>query len=477
MRRLHVFGILLFISCACIGVPVHAEVTHQVITFGDLLPAGYAATADWDALGIDGNERIYIGFTCSVSGLEDVALFRYDPSTGSRKFLGTFMQTAKTDANYQTGESIPKGHTHMVMLNGKMYLGSQPFHDMKGEIYSTTNPADNINNFRGSHLFSWDLNAEVLHDEARTSPSGVLTVHEGIIALGYSTYDSLLIGYSHPLGNLVLYNYLANRVQKIAPGIPWTLGNPISREIIVTKNGKVYLYRGTEPPADSAKAFNVYCYDIAGDALTKLNFQCRGGFWVGQAATVDRSAFYIMTIQGMLYKLDAATDQWSALGYFLPSADVAQGSRITYLYGMTISPDEKKLYAVVSVGANAALSGNLYEFDIATRQTVLIKNVGAGCYCGTNLRDSRKNIYFARFGGSSDQWTGNCGLLIVNIKDRSGDPPTAAAFRRASGTSATIPDMAGIRFTADGRRSRMPGPQPLSPRDIVAGQPLFPARK
>jgi hypothetical protein len=318
-------------------------------------------------------------------------------------------------------------------------------------------PADNLNNYRGSHIFAIDVASDAMHDDSRALPGGVVTVHEGIIAVGYAAYDSLLVGYSHPLGNVVLYNYLTHRVKKIAHGIPWTLGNPVSREIIVTKKGKVYLYRGTEPPADSAKAFNVYCYDIVRDTLTKLNFQCRGGFWVGQASTLDQSAFYIMTIQGMIYKLDANTDQWSALGYFLPSSEVAQGSRITYLYGMTISPDEKKLYAVVSVGSTSSLSGNLYEFDIATRQSVLIKNVGSGIYCGTNLRDSRKNIYFARFGSSVNQWTGDCGLSVVNIKDRSGDPPTGVASWRSISTGSRDPGTAAMHFSADGRRSAFDG--------------------
>src|SRR5262249_10802204 len=69
---------------------------QQTITFDDLAPRGLVLRQCWNATGIDRQERVYIGFTARrPDGREDFAVFRYEPSTGERRFLGTFMDVSE----------------------------------------------------------------------------------------------------------------------------------------------------------------------------------------------------------------------------------------------------------------------------------------------------------------------------------------------------------------------------------------------
>ena len=46
------------------------------------------------------------------------------------------------------GENIPKGHTRLIFADGKVYMGSQGFHDLKNEI-------DDLPRYRGAHIFAF----------------------------------------------------------------------------------------------------------------------------------------------------------------------------------------------------------------------------------------------------------------------------------------------------------------------------------
>jgi hypothetical protein len=120
----------------------------------------------WNGMGMDDQGRIYIGFTSMrADGREDFLVFRYDPSTGEKDFLGTFLDIVAASGNAQEGESIPKGHTRMIFANGKMYMGSQSFHDLKWEI-------DALPTYRGSHLFAFDTLAGTWQDLSAALPGG-----------------------------------------------------------------------------------------------------------------------------------------------------------------------------------------------------------------------------------------------------------------------------------------------------------------
>lgn len=87
----------------------------------------------WDCTGIDPNGTIYFGITVGrkdeYKGKEDFAVLSYNPDTEEMKFYGTFINTAKEAGTLEEDEQLPKGHTQFMYYNGKMYMGSQNFHD------------------------------------------------------------------------------------------------------------------------------------------------------------------------------------------------------------------------------------------------------------------------------------------------------------------------------------------------------------
>jgi len=150
---------------------------EQTITFDDLAPHGMVLEQCWDAIGMDRQGRVYIGFTGKrPDGREDFAVFRYEPSTGNRRLLGTFMDVSQAAGNLRPNEQIPKGHTHFVEAQGKIYMASQNFHDLKG-------PIDSLPAYRGAHLYAYDTATDRLEEVSRSLPGGVLAEHTGVIAL------------------------------------------------------------------------------------------------------------------------------------------------------------------------------------------------------------------------------------------------------------------------------------------------------
>ena len=167
-------------------------VIERSIAFDDIAPAGLRLKQCWNALGMDGQERVYIGFTSRRSDArEDFAVFRFDPSTGERRFLGTFIDVSQATGNLQPAEEIPKGHTRMLEIDGKMYMGSQGFHDFKTAI-------DTLPSYRGSHLYAYDPSSGKLEDVSRSLPRGVVTEHQGLIALSHAPGANLLVGLAPP---------------------------------------------------------------------------------------------------------------------------------------------------------------------------------------------------------------------------------------------------------------------------------------
>ncbi|HKP95346.1 MAG TPA: hypothetical protein VJ385_06270 [Fibrobacteria bacterium] len=390
----------------------YSEITHTFISFDDITPAGVDKTQCWNSLGMDDKERIYVGWTSIQNGHEDYFVFRYDPTSGERKFLGSFMGTSQAAGNLQASEEIPKGHTHMPFIEGKMYMGSQGFHDFKDDI-------NELPKYRGSHLYTYDVAQGKMEDVSKGFPGGVITDKQGIVALTYSPWHNLLIGLSHPLSDIVLFDYKQNKINKIIPGIPWTLGNPTSREVVVTKRGKIYIYRGTEHVEQRNESHPIWVYDMATGVKQQTAFSCSQGFWNGQTATADGNTIFLSTVHGNLYELDVMTDTWKLLGHFLPKADYDNGMRITRLYGITLSPDEKVIYGIPSTTTNSR-AGVLYQYDRATGQVTSVRSlgqgsVGTGCYTGSNLRDSRGNIYSAAFGNTSDVFNRQCRLAVIHV--------------------------------------------------------------
>jgi hypothetical protein len=394
-------------SALCRGEPVGTSqpIFERSIAFDDIAPAGITLKQCWDALGMDSRERVYVGFTSvRADGREDFAVFRYDPSAGERRFLGTFMEASRAAGNLSPSEQIPKGHTHMLEIDGKMYMASQGFHDLKAAL-------DTLPTYRGSHLYSYDPSRGKLEDVSRSLPGGVVTEHQGLIALAHAQGSDLLVGLAHPSSDIVLFDTRRGQVQRVVPGIPWRLGNPLSREVVATKKGKIYTYRGTEDAAQRNEVHRIWVYDLETGANTETAFTATGGFWNGQTGTHDGSTIYLATVNGELYRLDVETEVFTHLGHFLPKEEYAAGERVDTLYGITLSADEKRIYGIPR--RSRAGGSNLYSYEIATGAVTLVGQLEPAVYTGSHMRDSRGNIYFARF-GDGHSWEGKARLVIVH---------------------------------------------------------------
>lgn len=383
------------------------------VSFNDVAPSGIDLQQCWNGMGMDDQGRIYIGFTSMrADGREDFPVFRYDPQSGEKVFLGTFLDIAAAAGNAQEGESIPKGHTRMIFADGKMYMGSQSFHDLKWEI-------DALPNYRGSHLFAFDTLTGAWSDLSAALPGGVVTEHEGIISLNILPEEHVLVGLAHPSSDIVLYDYQTEQLVEVVPGIPWKLGNPLSREVIVAPSGNIYTYRGTEAVNQRNETHSVWVYNIHTGEMKDTGVQMTNGFWIGQTQKRDGSKIYINTTGGELYEFDVAAETFKDLGYELPITDKRI---IDYTYAVTLSPDETKLYYVLSViqnprgpeGDGSGGSGELYYYDLATGQVVFVQQLLPGIYTSADLRDE-ENIYFAHFGGFDNLWSGNVRLFILHV--------------------------------------------------------------
>jgi hypothetical protein len=403
------------------------SISWAQVDFKSITPKKIDLQQCWNGMGMDNQGRIYIGFTsvrADKDKSEDFVIFRYDPASGRKDFLGTFIDIAKAAGNYREGEDIPKGHTRMIYADGKMYMTSQPFHDLKWDISS-------LPMYRGSHLFAYDIASGTWQDLSATLPGGVVTEHEGIVSLNILPQEHLLIGLAHPSSNIVLYDYQKKALVKVVPGIPWALGNPLSREIIVTPSGNIYTYRGTEATSQANEKHPVWVYNIHTGEMKNTGFMMTKGFWIGQTRTHDGSKIYINTTGGELYEFDVASETFKDLGYELLSTDERT---ISYTYTVTLSPDEKRLYYVISVtnvAENAVIdqehdgsagTGELYYYDLAAGKVVFVEKLLPGIYTSQDLRDN-SNVYFAHFGGTRDPvfgfvnnlWSGDVRLFILHF--------------------------------------------------------------
>jgi hypothetical protein len=383
--------------------------TYEYVTFDDVAPDYLTLTQSWNALGMDDRDRVYIIWTSTRDdGREDSALFRYTHATGKREFLGTFIDVATASNNILDGEEIPKGHTRIIQVGRKMYMASQGFHDFKREI-------TDLSTYRGAHLFSYDLDTGAFEDVSSKLPGGIVIEHQGIVAMSYSPEHQLLVGLAHPLGDLVLIDVRTETVTKVVPGIPWELNRMVSREVVVTRTGKVFTYRGPEDPSLRAMTNEVWCYDLATGVMSQTGQSLHGGFWNGQAITRDRNSIYLSTVSGELYKLAVRSGTFTHLGHFVDTADHSGPDqfRVAYLYGISLSPGEQELLGVPIVYPTAESS----EADAATRLTSYSvprdtftkrRDFDTIAFTGSNHRDRRGNVYMAAF-----DWNTNCKLVVL----------------------------------------------------------------
>jgi hypothetical protein len=381
------------------------------ISFDDIAPEGYMLTQSWDALGIDSNDNVYIGFTAlRPDGREDVVLFMYNHDSGERRLLGTFMQAAEEAGNLMEDEEIPKGHTNLVYVDGRLFMASQGFHDFKESL-------DGLENYRGAHLFYYDTRTGNFVNVSASLPGGVVLPNEGIIALSHMPSAGYLVGLSHPHSNIVLYCIEANEA-RVIPGIPWSPGLVVSRTLVVDDiNQRIYLYRGPENTTwryrtiytrfTALNSFPVYVYDLATDTLRRTDTLVAGGMWGTAQMTADGQTAYVSTAGGYVVKIDFNTGMSRIIADLLPN-EFHRTHRLSFLYHITLSECETRIYTIPTYASD--ISG-LYMHDLLTRYSVKLMSLPCRVYTGAGIRDSAGRMYFAAFG--YHDWTGNCYLLII----------------------------------------------------------------
>lgn len=375
------------------------------IFFNNMFPSYLDLRTSWDPLGIDDNGTVYFGFTSNRKdlGLEDFAVFSYNPDMDAVKFIGTFIEASKACNNYVEGEPIPKGHTKFHCIDGKLYMASQNFHDYKDKI---TGYEDN----RGAHLYMYDIAKGTFLDISADMPGGVWCEHEGVVAMNYMPELNMLVGLTHPLSNLVFYNLTTHQVDRYVEGIPWKLGNPLSREIVIVGD-RVYMYRGIEDVTNRLleQEYPLYYYDYGDDETVNTGVMMKGGFWNGQATTSDNKTTYISTCGSYLYKMDRETGEIT----FLRTMDRDGEDVLGYTYSISLSLDESKLIYVPS----ALNYGVIYEYDIVTGNVSLVSNIiGKGIYGGSNIVTDDGWYYFTRF-GTDGSWEGQPALVAFKLED------------------------------------------------------------
>ncbi|MDQ1290170.1 MAG: hypothetical protein QG622_3736 [Actinomycetota bacterium] len=387
--------------------PAKSTYSVSYIPFQDVAPSYLTLTESWNALGMDDSDRVYIIWTSTRDdGRGDSALFRYTPATKKKEFLGSFIDVATKQQNLRDGEEIPKGHTRILQVGRKLYMASQGFHDFKEGI-------DTLPNYRGAHLFSYDLDTGAFDDVSRTLPGGVLVEHQGVVALNWSPEHELLVGLAHPHGDIVLFDPRENTVRKVVPGIPWQLNRMVSREIVVTRTGKVYTYRGPEDPDLRETTNEVWVYDIGADTMTATGQLLKGGFWNGQAVTRDRNTIYLSTVSGELYSLDVSRGTFTSLGPFLDKADRDGPGKyhINYFYGISLDARGTALVGLPLIGSTAGAKDyatRLTSYSIPKNRFTKLLDTDVEVFTGSNHRDRSGNLYLAAF-----DWDHNCNLAVL----------------------------------------------------------------
>jgi len=381
----------------------------RYVSFDAVTPPYLTPTQCWNALGTDRRGRVYVNWTCDRDdGREDTGLFRYSPRSGRTEFLGSAIDAATLAGNLADGEEIPKCHPRIQQVGHRLYMTSQGFHDFKAEI-------DTLPDYRGSHLFCYDLRTGRFTDAGRTLPGGVLVENQGIVALEYSPEHDLLVGLSHPHGDIVLIDPCTRKVRKVVPGIPWELNRMVSREIVVTRTGKVLTYRGPEDPTLSADENEVWEYDIDADAMRPTGHRLTGGFWNGQAVSADRERIYLSTVSGKLYRYDVADGNFTGLGELIDTAAYTGPDqyRIAYLYGIGLSADERQIVGLPIIVPTAQPDGaaptRLMTYDVRTGKVRSHQDARRIAFTGSNHRDRHGNFYQAAF-----DWDRNPYLAVLS---------------------------------------------------------------
>ncbi len=261
---------------------------------------------------------------------------------------------------------------------------------------------------------------------AHPSRGGVFAAHQGILQLWPYPSKNLLVGWTAPRGDLILYDVLTGTTQ-VKPGVPGEFGKECGREILVTPKGEIFHNYSTlkTPPKNE----RIYKYDMESGETVATAYKtpyygggCKDdmwGLWNGVTQPRDGAKIYFATY-GYLYVLDSQAGTIRTLTGMLPPEE---DRRICRVWGLSMSRDEKKIYWIPTSGSAA---WRLYEYDIASNKVHFAQDLGnmidrqhtlrpparLSEVSGDDVRDSEGRIYFVRH---TYDGTGGSGLLQIDV--------------------------------------------------------------
>lgn len=417
--------LMLFVTGCGVSQPVSTSVPTSVptntpqpspvdpvneISFADLEPAGFKEGWSWNAIGVDkaGHAYLAIGYG-DVGKPNDVGVFQYTIATGERKFLTTLKTVSQADNNLLPGENIIKGHTRIVEMDGKIYLGSQGFHDIF-EIDPSV---------RGGHFFQMDVATEQWHDLSATDPAGVSIPNQGIIAVDVIPGENKVVGLTSPAGDIVIYDLVA-RKSTVYTGTHEYLGRNVSRHVVYA-HGKIYAAFAGSPMLKLDLATSGYSFLPKSQGEFEYGpgpgFDDGNEFATAMAETHDGNHIYYLSWNGILYHFDVATERLTRVGPVNTADELAKGVKVGTAFALAISNDDKYLYTIPSSMSDK--STGLYRYDIASGVWVKLADytvrLGNATFTGGETDDAGR-IYFARFGDESKGWVHLLQIDVNNLQ-------------------------------------------------------------
>jgi hypothetical protein len=378
------------------------DAIHE-ISFSDVIPQDLHFTEGWcwNSIGVDDKGNVYMGIGGNTPAGQDVVEVSYNTTNGARKFLTTLRTVSQQANNLNPGEEIPKGHTRIVEMNGKMYLGSQGFHDIF-KIDPT---------IRGGHFFELDAASGTYRDLSVTDPGGVSIPHQGIIGVDVIPEKNWVVGFASPAGDIIVYDLVAgsSTVYTNAEAGQY-LGRNVSRHIVYSsKYNRIYASFAGSPMMQLDLNTGVYTTLPASSGEFYYGpgpgFDYGNEFVTAMAKNHDGSQIYYLSWNGYLYIFNADNETLTRVGPVDTPDELAHNIKVGTAYALVMSNDEKYLYTIPSSMSDGSTS--LYRFDIAasvwSKLADLTTKFGNATFSGGET-DSHGRIYFARFGGETSGW-------------------------------------------------------------------------
>lgn len=366
----------------------HGNIDFRIISFTRVKPEGFPLQFCWNALGADPYNNIYMAVGNDgkwIDHKEDVAIFRFNNRKNSVEFLSTCNTVLQNAENLLEEEYVSKGHTDIVYLNGKMYMGTQPYHQ----------PNTSLNEYRGSHLISYDIEEEKFNDCSKNLPNGVIQQNRGLFSIAKIQQMNYIVGYGNPTGDLIFFNTQTNTIDKVVAGN--AKNNNITRVIVPTFDGRVFYSWGWD---------KMYIYDLETDETKKTEYTGGKPFWNGHAKTYDGLKSYISDAGGTVYCLETNNETLTTIGTFDTGA-----------LGIALSDKEDKLYTIAGNNTYKLLEMDIETGEVLTAYT-FPDDFGNGNYTftGNNIKDNDGNIYFARHQNIENNQDGNYDAELVMLR-------------------------------------------------------------